>query len=159
MCKNNDPRADWAYDVAHRKTIGMFSALSPAPNPLLIIPNVDFNGLEKAANMTFSSLSIDQILQQQEEEMQSEVQELLGLVTHNDEAGGEGEGGAGGGSQRQGSPSSSRVGGNLTDGESSRPMTPAEIARKKAKEKRAKKMAWKNQFGGGGEEVVGTIDD
>lgn len=25
MCKNNDPRADWAYDIAHRKTIGEFS--------------------------------------------------------------------------------------------------------------------------------------
>jgi hypothetical protein len=118
----------------------------------------DFNGLEKAANMTFSSQSVDQILQQQEEEMQSEVQALLGLVAQGDEEGGGGEGGEGGGG-RQGSPSSSRGGGNLTDGEPSRPMTPAELARKKAREKRAKKLAWKNQFGGGGEEVVGTIDD
>ena len=122
----------------------------------LILPETDFTGLEKAANMTFSDQSIDQILKQQEEEMQSEVQALLGLVAQNDEEGGGGEGGAG--AERQGSPSSSR-GGNLTDGESSRPMTAAELARKKAKEKRAKKLAWKNQFGGGGEEVVGTIDD
>lgn len=99
--------------------------------------------------MTFSTQSIDQILEQQEEEIQSEVQALLGLVAQTDD----------GADGRQGSPSSSRAGGgNGTDGESSRPMTAAEMARKKAKEKRLAKKAWKDQFAGG-EEVVGTIDD
>lgn len=97
--------------------------------------------------MTFSEQSIDQILEQQEAEMQSEVQALLGLVATEE-----------GGEERQGSPTSSRGGGNGTDGDSSRPMTPAEMARKKAKEKRLAKKAWKDQFGGA-EEVVGTIDD
>lgn len=147
MCKNNDPRADWAYDIAHRKTIGeLFCYFSCGFRPDRRC--TDFSGLEKAADMTFSEQSIDQILEQQEAEMQSEVQALLGLVA-TDEGGGEG---------RQGSPSSSRGGGNGTDGESNRPMTPAEMARKKAKEKRLAKKAWKDQFGGA-EEVVGTIDD
>ncbi|KAJ9107493.1 hypothetical protein QFC21_000948 [Naganishia friedmannii] len=132
LCKNNDPRADWAYDTAHKKAI-------------------DFSGLEQAANMTFSTRSIDDILKQQEEEMQAEVDRLIGVYAQEDEpqAG------------RQHSPTSSRGGagaGSGTDGDVPRPKTAAELARQKAKDKRASKKAWKDQYGGG-EEIVGTVDD
>jgi hypothetical protein len=99
--------------------------------------------------MTFSTRSIDDILKQQEEEMQAEVDRLIGVYDQADE----GQGG------RQLSPTSSRgAGGNETDRDVPRPKTAAELARQTAKDKRAAKKAWKDQFGGG-EEIVGTVDD
>lgn len=99
--------------------------------------------------MTFSTRSLDDILKQQEDEMQAEVDRIIGVYAQEEENQG-----------RQHSPTSNRGGGgNGTDGDvPSRPKTAAEIARQKAKDKRAAKKAWKDQFGGG-EEIVGTVDD
>ncbi|KAJ9112545.1 hypothetical protein QFC19_000560 [Naganishia cerealis] len=98
--------------------------------------------------MTFSTLSVDDILKQQEEDMQAEVERVIGVYTQEVEVEG-----------RQHSPTSSRGGVNANDGDvPNRPRTAAEMARQKAKDKRAAKKAWKDQFGGG-EEIVGTVDD
>jgi hypothetical protein len=36
LCKNNDPRADWAYDTAHKKAIGKHGTRLAAKNLMLI---------------------------------------------------------------------------------------------------------------------------